>query len=223
MASHAFEAIGYFHTGAQERYEVPRQAGIVDVEPGYVELKPQCNYEQALQDLDGFDRIWLIYCFHKNSNWKPKVLPPRGGVKRGVFATRAPHRPNPIGISCVELQRIDGLRLYVDTHDLLDGTPILDIKPYIVYADSFPQATQGWLEGVEDEQWEVVWNAPDSDIRPVVERRLKQGPYPYPSRRIRPIEGECYEMAYKQWRIVYSVQDADKLVLVTAWTMESDS
>ncbi|MCB1136639.1 MAG: tRNA (N6-threonylcarbamoyladenosine(37)-N6)-methyltransferase TrmO [Chlamydiia bacterium] len=214
-----FEPIGVFHSAAGERYHVPRQAGVADVPPGYIELAPHRNFEQALADLDGFDRVWLLYCFHRNPNWKPKVLPPRGGIKRGVFATRAPHRPNPIGLSCVELIRVDGLRLDIGAHDLLDGTPILDIKPYISYADAWPEASQGWLETLEaEEPWTLSWGGfgeqVDAVMRMTIQQRLSQDPYPYPSRRIRQLHDTLYEIAYKEWRVRYRVYPEQRRIEV---------
>lgn len=103
----------------------------------------------AYRDLAGFARIWLLYVFHRSEGWKAEVKPPRGGGKRSVLATRAPHRPNAIGLSAVELLGIDGNTLRVRGVDLLDGTPILDIKPYVPYADAFPDAAAGWIDALD--------------------------------------------------------------------------
>jgi tRNA (adenine37-N6)-methyltransferase len=105
--------------------------------------------EKAIQDLDGFDRLWLIFAFHRSEGWKSSVKPPRGGPKRGVLATRSPHRPNSIGLSAVELVRIEGRTLHLRGVDLLDGTPVLDIKPYVPYADAFPDARAGWIDDLD--------------------------------------------------------------------------
>jgi tRNA-Thr(GGU) m(6)t(6)A37 methyltransferase TsaA len=113
---------------------------------GSVELFPGRGYEDALCDLELFDHLWLVVWFDRNVGYRPKVQPPRSSVKRGVFATRAPYRPNPIGLSAVRLLRIEGLSLFVRGLDLLDGTPVLDLKPYIPYCDSLPDANHGWLE-----------------------------------------------------------------------------
>ena len=151
------EPIGYLRTTANKRYEAPRQPGSSDVDlPGRVILNDGQNFEQALKDLDGFSKIWLIYWFDRNENWKPMVTPPRGpAVKRGVFATRAPYRPNPIGLSLVDLVEIKGRTLYVANVDLLDKTPILDIKPYLPYAEAYPDAKAGWLEGLADSDFTI--------------------------------------------------------------------
>lgn len=103
----------------------------------------------ALKDLSGFQRIWLVFVFHRSEGWKAQVKPPRGGAKRGVLATRSPHRPNAIGLSAVELIAIDDRGLRVRGLDLLDGTPILDIKPYVPYADAFPDSVAGWIDALD--------------------------------------------------------------------------
>ena len=127
--------------------------------PACIEFLPGNNFEQALDDIEGMERLWLIYLFHRNQGWKPKVMPPRGDKKRGLFATRSPHRPNSIGMSCVRLESREGRKLWVSEYDLLDRTPILDVKPYLPYADSFPDAKTGWLEGLEDDEFEIEWSA----------------------------------------------------------------
>jgi tRNA (adenine37-N6)-methyltransferase len=104
---------------------------------------------EALDDLEGIERIWVIAHLHLNTGWNAKVLPPRGPrQKRGLFATRSPHRPNSIGLSAVRLVGVDGFTLHVEEIDLIDGTPILDVKPYVPYADAFPDARAGWIEQI---------------------------------------------------------------------------
>jgi len=105
--------------------------------------------EQILQDLEGFERLWLIYALHRSDGWRPTVKPPRGGPKRGVLATRSPHRPNAIGLSAVELVKVEGRTLHLRGVDLLDSTPVLDIKPYVPYADAFPDAKAGWIDELD--------------------------------------------------------------------------
>ena len=136
--------IGTFYSSHKEKGQTPRQPGLDD-SSGIIKLLPGHNYEQALQDLSTFDRIWILFLFDRNPNWKPMVKPPRSSSKKGLFATRSPHRPNPIGLSNVELISIDGLTLQIGSNDLLDSTPILDIKPYIPEIDSHPTASSGWL------------------------------------------------------------------------------
>ncbi len=209
------EPIGYFVGGQSEKYMAPRQAELGQ-QNGLIVLNPGCNYEQALEDLDGFDRIWIVYWFHRNESWKPKVTTPRAGPKRGVFATRSPHRPNPIGLSCVQLLGIEGRKIYIGKNDLLDGTPILDIKPYLVYADAFPLSRQGWIEAGNEYQlqWsplaleqakfiEIHTNIPLIDT---VALRLRDNPFPFKNHRIRKVDNG-YELAIKTWRVHYTIKE----------------
>jgi tRNA-Thr(GGU) m(6)t(6)A37 methyltransferase TsaA len=128
----------------------PRQPYAARGTRGTIELLPGNNFEHALEDLEGWDHIWVLFWFHLNAGWRPKVLPPRSTERRGVFSTRSPYRPNPIGLSVLTLERVEGLVLHVVDIDLIDGTPILDIKPYVPAADSIPQARTGWLTPLVD-------------------------------------------------------------------------
>lgn len=127
-----------------EKFGIPRQPGLVKSATATLELAPPYNTPDAFRGLDGFSHLWIIFVFHQSARdeWKATVRPPRlGGNKRiGVFASRSNFRPNPIGLSVVELLEIDGIRLKLGGGDFLDGTPVLDIKPYIPYADSLPNA-----------------------------------------------------------------------------------
>lgn len=146
--------VGVLRSPYKRRIDAPHQGTVVDgTESGkmadaMLELADWID-EAVLMDLEGFDRIWLIFAFHLSEGWKNSVKPPRGGPKRGVFATRSPHRPNPIGLSAVELVRVDGRVLHLRGVDLLDGTPVLDIKPYLPYADSFPFSKAGWIDELD--------------------------------------------------------------------------
>jgi tRNA-Thr(GGU) m(6)t(6)A37 methyltransferase TsaA len=149
--------IGIIHSPYKERHGTPRQSVIrgrgrqQSMEPGTVELYTDLVPMLALRDLEGFDRIWLITHLHLNPNWGPLVRPPRGGVRRGVLATRSPHHPNPIGLSAVWLDRIEGAVLHVRGLDLIDGTPVLDIKPYVPYCDAFVDSSAGWVDALDAE------------------------------------------------------------------------
>lgn len=140
------QAIGVVHSSYKERFSAPRQPSLGEVTPARIQLNNGMNFDQALADLEGFSHIWIIYWMHLNQGWNPTVIPPRGPkTRRGLFATRAPHRPNSIGLSAVRLKKIEGRTLYVEGHDMLDATPVLDIKPYIPFTDAHPDATSGWL------------------------------------------------------------------------------
>ena len=146
--------IGHLRSPYARRIDAPHQGTVVaGTETGEfvlatLELQEWLD-EEVLQDLAGFDRLWLIFAFHRSEGWKSLVKPPRGGPKRGVLATRSPHRPNPIGLSAVELIKIEGRTLHLRGVDLLDGTPVLDIKPYVPYADAFPEAKAGWIDELD--------------------------------------------------------------------------
>lgn len=144
----SFDPIGWVSSPYQRRFGTPQQAAAVDSElDAVLELDGARIPEAALSDLVGVDRIWVLSFLHRSGTWGPLVRPPRGArVRRGLFATRSPDRPNPIGLSAVQLVRVEGLRLHVRGVDLLDGTPILDIKPYVPYADAFPDARAGWID-----------------------------------------------------------------------------
>ena len=147
------QTIGIVHSPYKERFATPRQPTQNEAVSGRIEIYPGRNMDQALQDLDSFSHIWVIYWMHLNQGWNPTVLPPRGPkVRRGVLATRAPHRPNPIGLSVVKLVSVKKRELVIEGLDMLDGTPVLDIKPYIPYADAIPDASHGWLQPLIDEQ-----------------------------------------------------------------------
>ena len=110
------------------------------------EIVLERDYVDALADLIGFDRIWVIYAFHKATPFKHRIVPYRDTVERGLFATRAPCRPNPIGMSVVKLEGIEENVLRISGVDMLDGTPVLDIKPYVPDFDSYPNSKAGWLD-----------------------------------------------------------------------------
>ena len=149
-----YRPIGILRSPYSRRIDAPHQSTVVEgTETGNfamatLELHDWLE-EKVLQDLSGFDRLWLIFTFHLSEGWKSCVKPPRGGPKRGVLATRSPHRPNSIGLSAVELVKIEDRTLHLLGVDLLDGTPVLDIKPYVPYADAFPDAKAGWIDELD--------------------------------------------------------------------------
>ncbi len=222
--------IGTIRTRQKTKFDAPSQPRVDDKSHHIIELFPNMNLETALHDLSGFDRIWLIWWFHRNTSWRPKVLPPRGKTKRrGLFSTRSPHRPNPIGISAVELIEIDGLRLVVGAVDLIDGTPILDIKPYIPAFDSFSNSETGWLNELEvktettrkytvtitDEAHEqVLWLDSKHNIN-FFHRALEvlsQDPSPHRTRRIAKAPHGGFRMACGAWRIFFHINKTEVIV-----------
>jgi tRNA-Thr(GGU) m(6)t(6)A37 methyltransferase TsaA len=223
-----FESIGVMRCAAQYSYDAARQPTAARGGGGVVELHPGRYFDVALRDLTGFSRIWLLYAFDRNTHWKPLVSPPRANRKMGVFATRAPYRPNPIGMSCVELLRVEGLHVHVGPHDLLDGTPILDIKPYVPYADAFPEARTGWLEEVTQETWALSF-APEAEaqlawlearglltLRPYLLHQLAENPFETERKRIKSHGGNDWEIAYRTWRARYTAYPEDQSLTLTA-------
>lgn len=158
--------IAHISTEFSEKFGIPRQSGLAGGLCGRIVFEKQFRNPEALRGIEGFSHLWLIWEFSANRgfrNWQPTVRPPRLGGNRhmGVFATRSPFRPNPLGLSCVELERVDwdaqdGPVILVKGADLMDGTPIYDIKPYIGYADSRPEAVCGYVDALEEKTLKVV-------------------------------------------------------------------
>ena len=172
------EMIARIHTPFPEKFGVPRQSGLVDTTARVV-FEPPYRHGDALRGIEGFSHLWLLWVFDRavKEQWSPTVRPPRlGGNRRmGVFATRSPFRPNPIGLSCVRLigtERTarEGTVLVVGGADLVDGTPILDIKPYLPYCDSVPDAHAGWTAEVTNTRLTVDFPADLLTLVPEAER-----------------------------------------------------
>jgi tRNA-Thr(GGU) m(6)t(6)A37 methyltransferase TsaA len=209
--------IGVMRTGHLEKVDAPRQPAAATDVPGIIELRADLNLQHALDDLGDWQRIWVIFWFDRNTGWRPKVLPPRSTTgRKGVLATRSPHRPNAIGLSALRLERIDGLNLHVRDVDLLDGTPILDIKPYVPYSDAFPDAASGWLDPqaadprpgwtvtfTPEAEAQLAWLAPRTalPLRDRILSTLSLGPQPHPYRRIRRGRNGHAQLAVQDWRI----------------------
>ena len=162
--------IARIHTDFRSKFGVPRQAGLVDELEGKIVFEPSYRVADALRGLDGFSHLWLIWDFSEahRDEWSPTVRPPRlgGNQRMGVFATRSPFRPNPIGLSSVEISRIelntpDGPIIYIKGADLMDGTPIYDIKPYLPFTDAHPEARGGFTDDTR-RQRELDVVVPDS-------------------------------------------------------------
>ena len=221
-----FEPIGLLHTGLRWRYEAPRQAGFSDAK-ARIELYPGRGFEQALEDLAGFERVWVLFVFHLNATWKPKVMPPYAPENRkyGVFSTRSPHRPNPVGLSCVELEGVDGLTVYLNRCDILDRTPILDIKPYIPAVDAFPESKAGWRDELVLTEWkhefspvaraQMDWISERTglDLANFCAVQLKYVPFNPARKRIEQSPDGTWAIHCRTWLIVYRA-DAENHVLL---------
>ncbi|GIL17369.1 MAG: hypothetical protein BroJett040_11200 [Oligoflexia bacterium] len=210
-----FKPIGYFHCDKKYPYQAARQGNIdINTEMGFIELEGGQNFEQALIGLEQFSHIWIIYQFHKNQNWKPMVLPPRGSsTKIGVFATRSPYRPNPIGMTCVQLRKIEGRKVFVSGFDLLDGTPVLDLKPYLAYADSFPEANMGWIQNEKyeiqfsiqgEQQLQFLEKNGEKNIRGFIINQLSFDPLNADKKRISLTNENIATLSYRTWRVDFT-------------------
>ena len=157
------QAIGHIENDYKEKFGIPRQSGLVQSMISRIVFEPEYRDINAVRGMEGYTHLWLIWQFSENMNagWTPTVRPPRlgGNVRMGVFATRSPFRPNPLGLSCVELEKVEleeeGPVIYVKGADLMDGTPIFDIKPYVPYADSYPEAGSGFAGDVFEHHLKV--------------------------------------------------------------------
>jgi tRNA-Thr(GGU) m(6)t(6)A37 methyltransferase TsaA len=221
--------IGVMRSVHASKVDAPRQPAAAQGTPGVIHLRDDMNLQHAVQDLDGWERIWVVFWFDRNEGWRPKVLPPRSTAgRKGVLATRAPHRPNPIGLSALRLVRVDGLQLHVLDVDLLDGTPILDIKPYVPYSDAFPDAASGWLAAGADDprapwsveftpqsQAQLAWLEPRIalPLRDRIVATLSLGPEPHPYRRIRRGTDGRMQLAVQDWRVDFSA-DEDRVTVL---------
>ncbi len=229
------EPIGIVRTAFAEKVDAPRQTRAARDVPGRIELFPGHDFGHSIEDLEGWEYLWVIYWFHLNPSWRPKVLPPRSTTgRKGVFSTRSPHRPNPIGLSAVRLERVEGLTLHVLDVDMVDGTPVLDLKPYVPYTDAHPGARSGWLESGATtseaapadplDSWQVTMEPAATEQAGWVKERtgfaladrilttLALGPKPNPYRRIKR-EGEAYRLAIKDWRVRFVVDERQIRVL----------
>jgi len=228
------EPIGFVRNTLATKVEAARQPRAAQGVPARIELLPGRNYEHALEDLARWKWIWVVFWFHRNPGWRPKVLPPRSVTgRKGVFSTRSPHRPNPIGLSVVRLERVEGLTLHILDSDMIDGTPVLDIKPYVAYTDSIPDAGNGWLDdadrpgGVQDplNAYAVIFDERAAEqaswieartglaIRERIRSTLALGPAPHPYRRIRRLDDKTMQLSVKEWRVRFSVDGRDVRVI----------
>ncbi len=217
MGGMDLEVIARIHTDFPTKFGVPRQSGLVDELKGRIAFEPPYRNPDALRGLEGFSHIWLIWQFSevKRERWSATVRPPRlgGNARMGVFATRSPFRPNPVGLSCVRLERIElespeGPVLHVAGADMMDGTPIYDIKPYLPFVDCHPEATGGFADPVRDRALQVEFppellNRLPEGVREALCAVLAQDPRPSyqndPNRR--------YGVPFAGWDVRFTVED----------------
>jgi len=218
--------IGIVHSIFKKKFGIPRQAGIIPEAKATIELLPPFNNEQLVRALDGFSHIWVLFIFHDSANegWASTVRPPRlGGSKRvGVLASRSPFRPNPIGMSAVELERISYQKGKVFIHvkglDLLQGTPVIDIKPYLPYSDSIADARGGYAPESPQAIFDILFSkkaeeiisleeeAGAHDLRTIIEKMLSMDPRP-----------GYYTPKYSKAKFALAVMDLD-----IRWSVEGE-
>lgn len=217
--------IGHIYTDFTTKFGIPRQSGIVKEAAGKIVFQKEYRIKEAFRGLEGFSHIWLLWQFSESvrDNWSPTVRPPMlGGNKRmGVFATRSPFRPNSIGLSAVRLERIDldskeGPVLYVSGVDLMNGTPIYDIKPYLPFADSIDDATGGFSQEVEDRTLKVIFPKELSSVIPAEKLTVLMGVLsddPRPTYKDDP--DREYGMEFGGYEIGFTVKDGVLTVVRT--------
>lgn len=224
--------IAHIRTDFPEKFGIPRQSGLAKTLRGRIVFEPEYRNPDALRGLEDFSHIWLIWEFSANrstSSWQPTVRPPRlgGNAHMGVFATRSPFRPNPLGLSCVKMDSIefsspDGPVINVYGADLMDGTPIYDIKPYIKYADSRPEAVCGYVDRLEERSLKVVFpseladRVADKSVIPPLMETLRLDPRPSyhdDPERIYGLSFSGYNVKFKVSGLVLNVTDLEVLHL----------
>lgn len=179
MTTFSFEQIGVIRSPYKEKFAVPRQPGLVKHGSGELHLIAPYNHAEAVRGLDAFSHLWVLFIFHQtmNGGWRPTVRPPRlgGNARMGVFATRSTFRPNPVGMSLVELKGIrcekDQVILQLGSLDLVDGTPVVDIKPYLPFAEALPEAQASYAQHAPSADMPVSFSADVAARLPVLEKR----------------------------------------------------
>ena len=218
--------IGHIETDFKEKFGIPRQSGIVEETIGKIIFEKKYQVPEAFRGLEDFSHIWILWKFSKaeREEWSPTVRPPLlGGNKRmGVFSTRSPFRPNPVGLSSVKLDRIEytkdrGPVLWVRGADLLDGTPIYDVKPYLAYADSHPDAVGGFTENLEERKLQVKvlckeFNFLPKDKQAEIIKILEQDPTPSYKK-----DGEEYGMHYGNYEVKFYIKEKILYITTILW------
>ena len=216
METYTLKVIARIRTDLPEKFGVPRQSGLIPELKGTIVFEPEYRNMDALRGLEEFSHLWLVWQFSKatREDWSPLVRPPRlgGNEKMGVFATRSPFRPNAIGLSSVELEKVEldrelGPVIHVRGVDLMDGTPIFDIKPYLPYADSHPEACGGWTDHLErpllqvEFPAEVLEKVPEKH-RDAMRAVLEADPRP----RYQDDPQRVYGLTFAKWNIKFRVE-----------------
>lgn len=216
MENYTLKVIARIHTDLPEKFGLPRQGCLIPELRGKIVFEPEYRSMDAVRGVDGYSHLWLIWQFSKSvrDDWSPLVRPPRlgGNEKMGVFATRSPYRPNAIGLSCVELEKVEldqelGPVIYVRGVDLMDGTPIFDIKPYLAYADSRPDAVGGWTDVVERKYLAVECSEELlAKLHPAQHKALLAILANDPRPRYQDDPQRIYGLTFAQWNVKFRVE-----------------
>ena len=216
METYTLKVIARIHTDLPEKFGLPRQGCLIPELRGKIVFEPEYRSMDAVRGVDGYSHLWLIWQFSKavRDNWSPLVRPPRlgGNEKMGVFATRSPYRPNAIGLSCVELEKVEldqelGPVIYVRGVDLMDGTPIFDIKPYLAYVDSRPDAVGGWTDVVERKYLAVECSEELlAKLHPAQHKALLAILANDPRPRYQDDPQRIYGLTFAQWNVKFRVE-----------------
>ena len=209
--------IAEIRNGFTDKFGIPRQSGLCESVKSKIVFENEYRVNEAFRGLEGFSHIWIIWQFSEavREEWSPTVRPPRlGGNKRvGVFATRSPFRPNSLGLSCVKLDSIEyteneGPVLHISGADLLDKTPIFDIKPYIPYADAKPDAIDGFLSSAPRKYLEVTFDDPSKEnIEPSLLESIREIVSEDPRPAYQNTPDRVYKMSFSGYEIEFSVKD----------------
>lgn len=223
MTQWNFNSVGFIRSPYKQKFAIPRQPGLIDEAHGELVLVPPYANDEMVRGIEGFSHLWLVFVFHETANkgWSPLVRPPRlgGNAKKGVFATRATFRPNPIGLSVVQFKGVErrgeNLVLKIAGIDLLDGTPILDVKPYLPYADAVPNSLGGFADDAPETDMTVSFSDEAQhfikrqtqypQLAVFIEKVLKQDPRP-PYKKERDGE-QSYGMTLYDFNIKWTVND----------------
>lgn len=233
--NYSFTAIGSVESPFKDKYGVPRQPSLAQNIKGRIVLKKDPDLVTAIKDLNGYSHLWVVFVFHKHGgkNWKPSIRPPRlgGRQKVGILSSRSPHRPNPIGISVVQFHGIDELSddqvaLNISGMDLIDGTPVLDIKPYLPYTDAVPHAEVGWSKNTaqivpvtfSEQALAVIQQHTDSrELSDCITQVLELDPRPGYQQRENPVsdeksDGLSYGIEISGFEVKYTIKNKSLFV-----------
>ena len=231
-----FKTIAVVESPFEDKFGIPRQPQLASSAKGIIRFHSDPDLKTALKTIEEFSHLWIIFVFHAHggNKWKPSIRPPRlgGNVKVGVLASRSPHRPNPIGMSAVKIERVDldaphGPEIHVSGLDLLNGTPVLDIKPYITYADSIPHAHSGWAENniqkhpvifSELAQSQIDLDSQPEALKKLIQEMIEIDPRPaHQKRNLAPSSaqtwGKSFGINILNYDVKYKIQESGFLIL----------